>query len=106
MGLPCVGRMSGSLPTLPYFEGSGWKVADVVAIKIEEHQLLGSREGLGVDGPEGITLQNDALHLWDCSQSIGLQVSDTILTFTPQGHIRHWPISTCNDPFLHLSDLR
>lgn len=76
----------------PYLEPSWWKVGDVVAVKIEEHQLLGSRECLRMDGLYGITRQVDALHLWNCSQNFGFQVCDTILTFTQQDNISYQPV--------------
>lgn len=64
----------------------------MVAVKIEEHQLLGSRECLRVDGLDGIMLQVDALHLWNCSQNFGFQVCDTILTCTQQDNISYKPV--------------
>lgn len=48
-----------------YLESSRWKVGDVVAVKIEEHQLLCTRKGLGVDGHNGISFQVDTLNLWN-----------------------------------------
>lgn len=75
----------------------------MVSIKIKEHQLLGPRECLGMDGLDCITLQIDALNLWNCSQSVGLQVCDAILTFTQQDYIRYKPVSIWKDPF---SDVR
>lgn len=78
------------IPLLPlYLESSLWKVGDVVAVKIEEHQSLSTREGLGVDGFDGISFQVDTLNLWNWSQSIGLQVCDTILTFK---QLEHWSL--------------
>lgn len=67
-----------------YLESSWWKVGDMVAKKIEEHQLLCTREGLGVDGLNSILLQVDALNVWNRFQSISLEVCDTIFTFTEQ----------------------
>lgn len=64
----------------------------MVAIKIEEHQLLGSRKCLWMYGPDGITLQVDALHLWNCSQNFGFQVGDTVFTFTQQDNISYQPV--------------
>lgn len=75
-----------------YLEPSWWEVGDVVAVKIEEHQLLGSRECPRMDGLDGITLQVDALYLWNCSQNFGFQVCDTILTFTQQNNISYQPL--------------
>lgn len=48
-----------------YLKSSRWKGGDVVAKKIEEHQLLCTREGLGMDGLDGISFQVDALNLWN-----------------------------------------
>lgn len=48
-----------------YLEYLWWKVGDVVAIKIEKHQLLCTREGLGVDGLDAISFQVDTLNLWN-----------------------------------------
>lgn len=79
------------IPLHTYFEPSWWKLGDVVAIKIEEHQLLGPRERLGMDGLDCITLQTDALNLWNCSQSVALQVCDAILSFTQQDYITYHP---------------
>lgn len=53
------------LQTRTYLESLHWKVGDVVSIKIEEHQLLRTREGLGVDGLDGISFQDYALNIWD-----------------------------------------
>lgn len=55
------------LQTPTYLESLHWKVGDVVAVKIEEHQLLCTREGLGVDGLDGISFQVDTLNIWDQS---------------------------------------
>lgn len=49
----------------PYLKSSWWKSGDVVAKKIEEHQLLCAREGLGMDGLDGISFQVDAFNLWN-----------------------------------------
>lgn len=49
----------------PYLKSSWWKSGDVVAEKIEEHQLLCAREGLGMDGLDGISFQVDAFNLWN-----------------------------------------
>lgn len=35
----------------------------MVTVEIEEHQLLRTREGLGVDGLDGVSFQVDALNL-------------------------------------------
>ena len=67
-----------------YLESLRWKGGDVVAVKIEEHQLLCTRESLGVDGLDGISFQVDTLNLGNWSQGIGLQVCDAILTFKQQ----------------------
>lgn len=75
----------------PHFEASWWQLGDVVTIKIEEHQRLGSRECLRMNGLDCIALQTDALNLWNCSQSVGFQVCDTVLTLTQQDYIRYQP---------------
>lgn len=71
----------------------------MVAIKIEEHQLLGSSECLRMDGLDCIVLQTDALNLWNCSQSVGFQVCDAVLTFTQQDYIRHQPVFKGKESF-------
>lgn len=48
-----------------YLKPPWWKNGYVVAIKIEKHQLLCTGEGLGMDGFYGISLQIDALDLWN-----------------------------------------
>ncbi len=48
-----------------YLKSLGWKLGDVVSIKIEEHQLLCTREGPGVDGLDSISFQVDTLNLWN-----------------------------------------
>lgn len=48
-----------------YLKSSWWKSDDVVAKKIEEHQLLCAGEGLGMDGLDGISFQVDAFNLWN-----------------------------------------
>lgn len=45
-----------------------------------------------MDGPDGITLQVDALHLWNCSQNFGFQVGDTIFAFAQQDNISYQPV--------------
>lgn len=65
--------------------------------------MLGPRKCLGMDGLDGITLQIDALNLWNCSQSVGLQVRDAILTFTQQDYITYKPVSIWKEP---SSDVR
>lgn len=67
-----------------YLESSWWKIGDMVAKKIEEHQLFCTREGLGVDGLNIILLQVDALNVRNRFQSISLYVCDAIFTFTQQ----------------------
>lgn len=47
-----------------YLESPRWKGSDVISVKIEEHQLGRTREGLGVDGFNGISLQVDTLNVW------------------------------------------
>lgn len=56
----------------------------MVAIKIKKHQLLCTRKRLRMDGFDGVLFQVDAFNLGNCSQHIGLETCDTILTFNSE----------------------
>lgn len=83
--LECQSALHIIITTLTlYLESLWWKGSDVISAKIEEHQSVRTREGLGVDGFNGISLQVDTLNVWKRFQSTSLQLCDVVLTLAQQ----------------------